>query len=271
MFSFFKTTSYKTGAALAVGATTFWKILSFISSILVAAYFGANSNTDIYFYLIMLMGFGVTFLQRINQSVLIPEAMFLAEEDPSQSRRFLTLGFYVYLILALSLCVLGLVLPVQTTALFSRFDISVLQQEHILLSAAFFLFASQLLVYYLTSVAEMHKFFALAVLGPLNALCPLLFLLLFGKQLGIICMVYGFLLANFIQLIALIFLLHKNLHWDFIPRPCHIHARLQKNMMGGQIMAIMGIVNSLLPVYLLSGMGAGIVSALNYCKQLTAS
>ena len=149
MFSIFKTTSYKTGAALAVGATTFWKIFSFISSILVAAYFGANADTDVYFYLIMLMGFGVTFLQRINQTVLIPEAMFLAEEDPVESRRFLTLGFYVYLLVALSLCVLGLILPVQTTALFSRFEISLLQQEHLLLSASFFLFASHLLVYYL--------------------------------------------------------------------------------------------------------------------------
>ena len=29
MFSLFKTTSYKTGAALAVGATSFWKLISF--------------------------------------------------------------------------------------------------------------------------------------------------------------------------------------------------------------------------------------------------
>ncbi|MBR3632832.1 MAG: hypothetical protein IKN49_07245 [Elusimicrobiaceae bacterium] len=271
MISLLKTTSYKTGAALAVGSTALWKLTSFASSILIAIYFGAGTHTDVYFYLIMLMGFGITFLQRINTVVLIPEAMFLAEKNPAQSRSFLTAGFYVYLLLALALGVLGLLFPVQITGLFSRFDFALLQQEQILLATAFFLFATQILVYYLTPVVEMHKFFAVALLGPLNALCPLLALLLWGKQLGIICMIYGFLAANVIQLIVLIWILVTRLHWDFVPKPFHLPARAQKNILGTQILGIMGIVNSLLPMYILSGMGAGIVSALNYCRQLTDS
>lgn len=271
MISLFKTTSYQKGAALAVGATALWKFISFASSILIAIYFGASSRTDVYFYLIMLMGFGVTFLQRINTTVLIPEAMFLAEQDLSESRRFLTFGFYIYLLIALVLCVAGITFPVPLIQIFSRFKPILLQQEQTLLMAAFFLFASQLLVFYLTSVAEMHKFFAMALLGPLNALCPLLALLIWGKQIGIICMVYGFLVANIIQLIALLYLLKKHLHWDFIPRPYPLHARIQKNMLGSQILCMMGVINSTLPMYFLSGMGAGIVSALNYCRQLTDS
>ena len=105
MISLFKTTSYQKGAALAVGATALWKFISFASSILIAIYFGASSRTDVYFYLIMLMGFGVTFLQRINTTVLIPEAMFLAEQDLSESRRFLTFGFYIYLLIALPMTI----------------------------------------------------------------------------------------------------------------------------------------------------------------------
>ena len=271
MLSIFKTTSYQTGAAVAVGATAVWKITSFASSILIALYFGASFHTDIYFYLIMLMGFGVTFLHRINTTVLIPEAMFLLDKNQAQSKSFLTAGFYVYLLLALGLGVLGLLLPVQTVGLFSRFDTTLLQQEQLLLACAFFLFATQLLVYYLTAVVEMHKFFAIALLGPLNAICPLVLLLLGGTKLGIICMIYGFLIANVLQLIFLIWILITRLQWDFIPKPFHLPARAQKNIVGTQILGIMGIVNSLLPMYLLSGMGAGIVSALNYCRQLTDS
>lgn len=271
MLSLFKTTSYKTGAALAVAATTFWKITSFASSILIAIYFGAGEDTDVYFYLIMLIGFGVAFLQRINTTVLIPEAMFLSEKDPSAGQRFLNFGFYIYLLIALVLCVLGLLFPVHIVSLLSRFEPELLQQEHILLAAAFFLFATNLLVYYLTSIAEMYKFFAIALLGPLNALCPLLALLTLGRHIGVISMVYGFLAANVIQLVVLLWLMRSKLNWDFTPTAFRLHPRVQKNLLGGQVLAILSIVNCLLPVYFLSGMGAGIVSALNYCRQLTDS
>ena len=271
MFSLFKTTSYKTGAALAVSATAFWKLTSFLNSVLIALYFGAGESTDIYFYLIMLTGFGVTFMQRLNNTVLIPEAMFLAEEDPRQSRRFLTTGFYFYLLLALVLCLLGLTFPTGIIGLVSRFEPEVLGREQILLGAAFFLFATNLLVYYLTAVAEMHKFFSVAWLSPLNAVCPLLALLFLGRHIGIISMMYGFLAANFIQIVLLVWLIKRKLHWDFVPRPCAIRPAARKNMLTGQTLAALDIVNNLLPLYLLSGMGAGVVSALNYCKQLTDS
>lgn len=271
MFSLFKTTSYKTGAALAVGATSFWKLISFLNSVLVALYFGAGADTDVYFYLIMVIGFGVTFMQRLNNSVLIPEAMFLAEADLSQSRRFLTLGFYFYLLLALVLCLLGLTFPAGIIGLVSRFEPALLAREQVLLGAAFLLFATNLLVYYLTAVAEMHKFFSVALLVPLNAACPLLALLFLGRHIGIISMMYGFLAANFLQITILICLLKTKLHWDFVPRPCTVRPAARKNMLTGQTLAVMEIVNSLLPLYMLSGMGAGVVSALNYCKQLTDS
>ena len=271
MLSLFKTTSYQKGAALAVSATAVWKFISFANGILLATYFGAGARTDVYFYLIMLIGFGIVFLQGLNATVLIPEAMFLAEKDPLASRRFLTFGFYVYLLMALILTVLGLLFPVNIITLFSRFEPVLLQQEQQMLMAAFFLFATNLLVYYLTSVAEMYKFFAVALLGPLNAICPLIALLLFGKYIGILAMVYGFLAANILQLIVLVYLLIKHANWDFVPQSYPLHARVKNNLLGGQITGILGIVNGLLPMYLLSGMGAGIVSALNYCHQLTDS
>lgn len=271
MLSLFKTTSYKTGAALAVGATALWKLISFLNSVLVALYFGAGARTDVYFYLIMIIGFGVTFMQRLNNTILIPEAMFLAEEDPAHSRRFLTLGFYLYVLLALVLCLAGVTFPAAIIDAISRFDLALLKNEQILLGAAFFLFASNLLVYYLTAVAEMHKFFAVAWLGVLNALCPLLCLFFLGKHIGIISMLYGFLAANAIQILLLIVLFKTKLHWSFTPRPCAIRPIARKNMLTGQTLAALDIVNSMIPLYLLSGMGAGVVSALNYCKQLTDS
>lgn len=271
MVSLFKTTSYPSGAALAVGATACWKLLSFVSGILIAIYFGAGARTDIYFYLLMLIGFGITFAQRLNATVLIPEAMFLQQKSPLASRRFLTFIFYIYVLITLLLGVIGLWFPVPMVRIFSRFEPILLQHEHWLVTMAFFLFGTHLLVYYLNAVAEMHKFFAMAVLGPLNAICPLVALICWGPRIGLISMVYGFLTANAVQLIALIWLLKTRLEWDFIPRPAPLHSRIRKNLLSSQFLAVLSVVNSLLPVYLITGMGAGLISALNYCRQLTDS
>ncbi|MBO4675374.1 MAG: hypothetical protein J5601_04740, partial [Elusimicrobiaceae bacterium] len=81
MKALFAPTSYHKGAAIAVMATFTWKFISFLNALLLAFYFGATYKTDVYFYLVMLMGFGVAFMQRLNNTVLIPEAMFLQKEN----------------------------------------------------------------------------------------------------------------------------------------------------------------------------------------------
>ena len=271
MGNIFKPTSYRKGAFAAVSATLVWKILSFANALLLAFYFGASYKSDVYFYLIMVIGFGLTFMQRLNQAVLIPEAMFLREEDPVQGRRFVTMGLYFYVLLAAAVAAAGMLFPVRVWTVFSRFDTPLLVQQHALLAWGAVLFGLQLLTYYLTAVCEMFKFFKVSWLGILNALCPLICLLVLGNQTGIISMVYGFTAAQAVQVAVLLGVLKKELAWDFRPAWVPLRARARRNIVTGQILAVVEIVNSLLPVYLMSAMGAGVVSALNYCRQLTDS
>ena len=97
MVHLFKPTSYSFGAALAVGATLAWKLVSFANALLIALYFGAGKTTDIYFYLIMIMGFGLTFLQRMNAAVIIPEAMAQDTQTPNGGRALLNGFLYFYI------------------------------------------------------------------------------------------------------------------------------------------------------------------------------
>lgn len=271
MNSLFKPTSYKKGTALAVGATFVWKGISFLNALLLAAYFGATRQTDVYFYLIMLIGLGVGFLQRLNQTVLIPEAMFLHQENPKRAQQFLTMWFYIYLALGILVMGIGLFWTEPLWQLLSRFHGPLLMHDKQLLLCGSILFALQILTYYLTAIAEMYQFFKIAWISVLNALCPLLFLLLWGNQLGIISMVYGFLTAGIWQLIILCALLRTRLFWTFCPAWVPLRVRTRQNMVTGQTLAVLDIVNNLLPLYLISGMGAGLISALNYCKQFTDS
>lgn len=266
-----KPTSYHKGAALAVAATFLWKGISFINALLIAAYFGASYKTDIYFYAIMLVGFGVAFMQRLNSTVLIPEAIFLNEKQPASATFFLTNWFWLYVIFGGLVAILGVLFPVQLGGITSRFNTSYLHSQHTLLTAVFVLFGLQLLTYYLQAVAEMYRFFATAWLGILNALCPLAGLLLYGRQIGLLSMVYGFIAANLLQLAVYGWMCGHQLKWDFKIHLFGFSSRMKKNALSGQTLAILDIINSLLPVYLISGLGAGMISALNYCRQLTDS
>ena len=271
MKTLFKPTSYPKGAALAVSATFVWKVISFANALLLALYFGANRQTDVYFYLIMLSGFGVAFLQRLNQTVLIPEAMFLREQKEQNARRFINMWLFIYTVGVFSVSIAGIVAAEPLWRLFSRFSGPVLAQDQWLLMCGFVLFALQIITYYLTAVAEMYKFFKTAWLGVLNAICPFIFLLWVGPKTGIVSMIYGFLVANVLQIAILLCLLKTQLQWSFAPAFVPLRVRTRQNMLTGQILAVLDMLNSWLPIYLISGMGTGIVSALNYCKQFTDS
>ncbi|MBQ3666761.1 MAG: hypothetical protein II913_01685 [Elusimicrobiaceae bacterium] len=271
MKTLFKPTSYKKGAALAIGATFVWKTISFANALLLALYFGASRQTDVYFYLIILTGVGVAFLQRLNQTVLIPEAMFLTQQDKTTGQKFATMWLYIYVALGIVVCLISVGCPEQIWRVLSRFGEKLLAHDRALLMWALWVFALQIITYYLIAVAEMYKFFKTAWLGVLNAICPLTALLLFGSHVGIISMLYGFFIADVLQIIILLTLLKTQMNWTFRPAWISLRTRTRQNMLTGQTLAVLDVVNSWLPLYLMSGMGAGLVSALNYCKQLTDS
>ena len=122
MKTLFKPTSYHSGAAMAVSATAVWKFLSFANALLIAAYFGAGSGTDLYFYLMMLSGFALTFLQRMNAAVIIPQAMAEDSQVPLAGRILLNQFLYLYVAGVVGLCLAGWGMPAWLGSHFSRFS-----------------------------------------------------------------------------------------------------------------------------------------------------
>ena len=271
MVNLFKPTSYQKGTWLSVGAALACKPISALNALLMAAYFGATYQTDIYFYLLLLIGLGTIFLQRLNTAVLIPEAMFLQHEQEHTARRFLNMWLYLYGILALGISLLACYYPVAIAKALSRFDMTILAQNHWLLTCGFWVCALQILNNYLTCIAEMYKFFKIAWLGVLYALFPLFLLLFLGRKIGIISLIYGMLAAQTLQLFILLGLLKIQLHWSFAPAWFWPRTRTRQNMAASQTLAVVDITLNLLPNYLISGMGIGLISALNYCRQFTDS
>ena len=74
--------TYKKGAAFSVLLTVIGKVFSFLSSLLLAYYFGADSATDVYFYLILISALLNGWLQGINTGVVVPEFMHINNKSP---------------------------------------------------------------------------------------------------------------------------------------------------------------------------------------------
>ena len=271
MVPLFKPTSYRKGTALAVGATAVWKGVSFINALLLAAYFGAHSRTDLYFYLILTMGVGLFFLQRLNAAVIIPQAMALDVNEPEKSRALLNGYLYMYAGICGLIIGCGVFLPQQTVALFSRFDATYLYAQRTLVTWAFVFFALQIWVTYLLALLEMYKRFATALFTPLNAVLPLACLLIFGRSHGIISMLYGFVISYGVQAVVFSIMLKKELNWKLTRGEIYHSALFMKNLVSNQLIELANIVSGILPLYLLSGLNAGTLSALNYARQLSDS
>ena len=271
MANLFKPTSYRSGAALAVGATAVWKVISFVNSLLIAAYFGAGSATDLYFYILIALGLGAYFLQRLNAAVVIPEAMTLEEHTPGRGRALLN-GFLYFYVLLLGISVLAaLTCPVTVARGLSLFKTAELTAQRTLIVLGIVLFGLQVLASYLTAVLEMYRRFTAALFSPLNALLPLVFLLCFSGPLGVSSLMYGFVLSNVIQIAVFAWVLKTELAWEFTPCLFLSGRTFRRNLASNQLLEFFNIINGLLPLYLLSGLAAGLVSALNYAKQLTES
>lgn len=269
--AFLKEYSYKRGAALSVGSTFVWKILSFINSILIAYYFGTRTNCDIYFYILSLAGMIVYFFTSLNSDVLIPQAIHLKRRSEEEAKIFLNSFLLLYFLLLFIIVGICFIFPVDIFTAISKFSIDVLSQDLAILRLAFVYLAGYILCSYTLNIMYVYHIFSINFLSPLNAIIPMCFLVLFHNILGLKTMLIGFNLAYLIQFLVCLYIMKNKFNWSFTSFKISLERRLKDNIITNQILVIINTCVSMLPIYLMSNFTGGIISALSYAKQLTDS
>lgn len=252
---------------VSVACSCVWKLLSFINSIIIAFLFGAYYGTDIYFYLIMAAGIGSNLALSYNTNVVIPHASYIAKQSKESEIKFLNLFIYFYIAAGFIFIVFGGVTPGFWLNLISRFNIITPAAESLFVLALIY-FAFLLLTQLLINILERHRIFGIAYLSPLNAALPLLLLLCFHKTLGVAAMLCGFIAAQFIQSAACVLIMFVKLDWKITPSLESVDKNFIKNSLGSLGGEILVLINSFLPLFLMTGFGSGVLSALNYAKQI---
>lgn len=265
----FKEYSYKKGAALSVGSTLVWKLLSFVNSILIAFYFGTKSKADIYFYILSVFGLVLTFTNSLNDNVLVPQAMFLRSRDEKQSQSFLNFFLCLYVFFLVLIVAFGFIFPVQIFDLFSKFSVDFLSKDILILQLSFIYVSAYVLCNFMLDIMYMYRIFSVNFLLPLNALVPMAILVLFHNVLGLKTMLIGFSLSYFIQITACLIILKRKLNWSFKLSKISFENRLKNNIITNQILVLANFGIGMLPMYLMSSFHSGVISSYAYSRQLS--
>lgn len=267
--SFFRIESYKRGILFSSGFNIVARAFAFISTLLVAYFFGTQAKTDVYFYCLATITLMVGFFTSLDSSVVIPESMRLREQDSKEdSMHFLNFFLYVYLVLGIIATVILYIDPVSILIAISHFKVDLLHDNSLILVLSIPLFTLMIICTFLVDILTSYKFFTIPMIAQmLNSIFAITFILLLHNNYGVISILIGILSAYVIQFVFLIMLMKKYLKWRFSFKLIKISKGILKNIFFAQSGNITSTLTSYIPLYLLSGFNAGVITALNYGQR----
>lgn len=268
----FQAESFKKGIVSSILFNGIAKVTAIINLFAIAYYFGTGSSSDIYFFLINAMQLLVTLIAAINASVLIPEAMRLrSQENEKKSMYFLNYFMLLYVILGLVIIACISISPLKFFSLFSDFKSHLLLQNISLLYGSLFLFLVMVLCSLLTSILASYRYFTTPmIVSAINNLFAITLLVILHKKLGIISVLYGLLAGYLLNLYILIHYMRKSLRWKFKVVRYKLNTQIKKNLLFSQIGSVCSFLFNYVSLYLLSGLGTGVISSVNYGQRLAA-
>lgn len=268
----FKAESYKKGIAISTLYNAINKGLVFFISLFIAYFFGAQLKVDIYFYAYNTVIIFSAFITSLNSSVLIPESMRLrTQEKQKDATIFLNFFLLLYALITILVCGFFILDPTRFFSAISGFSEEALKdQKQIIILAIPLLFLIPA-TNFLADIMTSYKFFSIPmIIGIVNNVVSILFLIFFHNSLDILSLLIGLLISNTLNLVLLILLMKTKLKWQFHFQNPHIGKRIWKNIIFAQAGNITSSLSAYAPLYLLSGLQAGIITSLTFAQQISS-
>lgn len=267
-----KSESYKKGVIVSTGLNIFTKGIGFFNTLIIAFYFGANTDTDIYFYILSVAALITSTINGIDYLVLVPQSMKLREQKGEYAAQtFLNFFIYAYVFIGVLFTLAGTLSPVYFYTLFSKYETGLLKHSYGLLYLGSIVIMFQLINNLLSAILTSYKFFTASIVsGLINSVFSILFTIVFHKQLGLMGTMMGIAFGYCFNFFVLIYVLIRFQKWNFFA------IRFMKDKIVWRNIGLMQI--NILPVWLrnyftiffLTGMGAGIVTSVNLAQMIAA-
>lgn len=264
---------YRRGAAYSSAFSVLGKFTAFFLQLLVAYYFGADTGTDIYFYLIgiaILLG-GLS--QVLNTSILVPKAMLLRNQGYKRKEmEYHNTFVYTFSLVALLFMSAFLLIGGEEAAgwimNFPQTEI----KHYIRLYYLFFPLALLMIInMYLSEVIVSFNYFILGLIANfLLNLIGIITLVCAAAQWGdIALLMYSNLFAALLTFILLICFLKFRLKWKFSLVNFSLVPPESKSLLGLTVNQGVVIFATTFPFYLLSQYQPGMVTIVTYAIKIT--
>lgn len=261
--------TYKKGAIHSSFFSVLAKGVAFVQHLLIAYYFGANTGTDIYFYLFNLVLMIGGMIQTIATSILIPQSMLLRHSVSAKAEmKYLNAFMYSFIALILLFIILMGMAGDRVPELITNFPTADIERYISIYYASLLLMILMATNLYLTEILVSFKFFSLPLVCNLLLNCGIILaLLLFNTTIGVVSLIYGSCIASAVNSIILIILMKKKLQWNFFLVDFSALSHQWKAIAGLGFNQGVVIFASAFPMYLLSYYQPGGITIINYAQK----
>lgn len=265
-----KSESYTRGTALSVLFNIISKGILFLLTIIIARYFGSNIKTDIYFFVFATMILFSSFINNIDTAVLIPESMRLREkEGTAKATAFLNYFLVIYAAIGILFSIAMYFFGTIVFGLISKFpeaDI-ITYRNYFWIGSFFFIF--HVLTNYLNNILTSLKFFSLPlIISSIKSCIVIACIFLLRAEYDVLSVFLAGLISYAVNLLLQLYVLKKYAGWNFSFRRVAINKKIWSNVFYAELGQITTVASSMFPLYLLSGFGSGIISVMNYGKNI---
>lgn len=263
--------SYKKGILFSTTLNFLAKGVGFINTLIIAHYFGTNAGTDIYFYVLSIALVITSTINGIDFLILVPEAMRLREETSvKESQKFINFFVFLYLLIGLAFTIAVLISPISFYSIFSKFDANLLSNNSKLLHVGSVIIVFQLLNNLLAAVLTSYKYFTASILaGLINSLFAIVFTMILHDEIGITGTMIGVAIGYIINFFILVFILIRFQDWQFSNVSWMKKKEVWSNIGLMQVNILPIWVRNSVGLYLISGLGKGLLTSVNLGQQLS--
>lgn len=267
-----KSESYRKGIIVSTLTNVLAKGIGFLNTLIIAFYFGANTGTDIYFYILSVATLITSTINGVDYLVLIPEAMKIRERKSEQaSQTFINFFIYSYICIGLVLAIIGNLIPIVFYTAFSKYDVQLLKSNTELLYLGSFIIFFQLINNFLSAVLTSYKYFTASIIsGLINTIFSITFTLLLHNKIGLTGTLLGITLGNCINFVILLYVLKRFQNWKFRNVKFMRDKTVWKNIGLMQINIFPVWMRNYFTIYFLTGMGVGVITSLNMAQMLAS-
>jgi peptidoglycan biosynthesis protein MviN/MurJ (putative lipid II flippase) len=246
------------------------KGILFLLTIIIARYFGSNIKTDIYFFVFASMVLFSGFINNIDTAVLIPESMRLREKEGDEpAAAFLNFFLLVYFIIGVLFTVLMYFFGTTVFGWISKFSEAdiISYRNYFWIGSLFFIF--HVLTNYLNSILTSLKYFSLPMLiSSFKSCIVIACIFLLKADYDVLAVFIGGLISYAVNLLIQVYVLKVIAGWNFKARSVGVSKKVWNNVFYAELGQLTTVASSMFPLYLLSGFGSGVISVMNYGKNI---